>query len=548
MDPSNHLKEDFRYRDRSETGMKRMLRKSSQLTVFLLLFTALFPILAFAATGFKDVVYKNGSVTGSVYSDVYNPDITSAVYMYDPSGNNLGTANVTGVTYSVYEGVYTYYYNFSGSVSNSFNYLNLLEQVTSSVYAAVYNTTPSSGGSSGGRGGGGGGGSYGSSSLSVSSDGTIDAGTLANSLRQYDVVELNLNGTFVLIPASALTEFAGTNKVLKVIGESGTYVIPVKSLDLTALAKKVDTTTDELTIKVSVAPVAEETTSGIAAAASSIGASPVGTAVDFNAEAIGKDNKTEPVVFTSYVDRNVTLDKTIDSNKATGALYDPVTKKLSFVPSTFAAEDDKTVVTYKRNGSSIYTVVELSKSFADVKGHWSQSYVELLASKLVVDGVTDSSFEPDRNISRAEFAALVVRSLGLGQGTYNGGFADVTSDAWYAGVVGAAAAAGIIDGYEDGTFRPDQQISREELAAMVVRAMKAAGVSTELEADQQAALLAKYSDASRIVWAQKEIAAAIDSGLIEGMTDSTIGSDLQATRAQSATMLKRFLGKAGFIN
>jgi hypothetical protein len=174
--------------------------------------------------------------------------------------------------------------------------------------------------------------------------------------------------------------------------------------------------------------------------------------------------------------------------------------------------------------------------------------VELLANKLVVDGMTDTTFEPDRNITRAEFAALVVRSLGLGQGSYSGTFTDVRSDDWFAGVVGAAVEAKIIDGYEDGTFRPNASITREELAAMVVRALNYAGVKTELTADQQSAMLAKFKDSGSIVWAHKEIATAIYQGIVDGMTDDTIGSYLNATRAQSATMLKRFLTNAEFIN
>lgn len=517
----------------------------------MMIFTALFPVLAFAATGFQNVTYQYGTVSGSVYSDVYEPSITDVVYMYDPNGNLVGSATATGVTYSVYEGVYTYHYGFSGSVSGYYNYLNLQEKVTDSVYQNVYNSTPSSSGGSGSSGGGGGGGGGVSSgpTIQVTTDGFVDSGSLTASLETNDTVTLNLNGDLALIPAKALVGFTSENKVLRVSNANGTYILPLSLFNLDELAQKLGVSVDDLKIKVSISAVTGQAASDIAAAVSALGATSAAASVDFNIVAVGPDDSTAAIDFGNrYVSRVIPVNQDVNWNQATGVLYDTATGKLSFVPTVFDTTDGQTNATLKRNGSSIYTVVTLSKSFGDLAGHWSQPYVEILANKLVVDGVSDTSFEPDRNISRAEFAALVVRSLGLGQGTYSGEFNDVNSGAWYAGVVGAAVKAHIIDGYEDGTFRPDAQISREELAAMVVRAMNYAGLSTEVSSDEQSSLLGKFTDASSIVWAQKEIAAAIHSGIIEGMTESTIGAAQHATRAQSATMLKRFLSGAAFIN
>lgn len=528
--------------------MKQLLSKTSQLTVFIIIFGALFPVLALAATGFQNVTYKNGTVTGSVYSDIYEPSISQVVYMYDPSDNYLGAATTTGATYSVSEGVYSY--DFSAIVSNGYSYLNLLEKVTDSVYQTVYNTTPNNGSGSGSSSGdGGGGGFYNGPSITVSSDGKVDAYTLANALRANDTVELSLSGDYALIPANALVDFISGNKVLRVKNVNGTYIIPLSVFKLNDLAQALDSEISDMTIKVSISAVTGAAADDIQAAASALGGSAAGMPADFNVIALSKEDRTQAVDFGStYVSRILPLAKAIDPGKATGVLYDAATKKLTFVPTVFTAADGNTEAVLKRNGSSVYTVIELDKSFNDIAGHWAKSYVELLANKLVVDGVTDTMFEPERNITRAEFAALVVRSLGLGQGSYSGTFKDVLADDWFAGVVGAAVDAKIIDGYEDGTFRPDASITREELAAMVVRAMKYAGLKHELTADQQSAMLAKFKDSGTIVWAQTEMATAIYTGIVDGMTDDTIGSYMNATRAQSAAMLKRFLSNAEFIN
>jgi hypothetical protein len=287
----------------------------------------------------------------------------------------------------------------------------------------------------------------------------------------------------------------------------------------------------------------------ISAAATALGATQIATPVDFTIVGLGKDGQTQAVdLGNTYISRILPITKAADTTRSTGVVFDPTSKKLSFVPTLFSSSEDTNQATIKRNSNSIYTALELNKSFPDSKGHWAQGNIELLANKLVIDGVTDTTFEPERNITRAEFAALVVRSLGLDQAAGSSSFTDVAAGDWFAGVVGAATKAKIIDGYEDMTFRPNQPIKREELAAMVVRALNYAGAKPTVTADRQAELLAKFTDSSSIVWAQSEIATAIEAGIIDGMTDTTIAPGNQATRAQSATMLKRLLTKSNFIN
>ncbi|MCS7460264.1 S-layer homology domain-containing protein [Paenibacillus doosanensis] len=521
-----------------------VFKKTAQVTVLMLIISALLPVLAFAATGFKNLTYRDGTVSGSVYSDVYSEN--AQVYLYDPNGNYLGTASTA--TYSVYDGVYTY--NFSSSVSNSYTYLNLLEKVTDSVYGTVYNSTSSS---SGGHKGGGGGGSYIPSgpSITVSSDGYIDANTLINALTNNDVIELVLSGDTVLIPAKALKDFVGDkNKALVISNGNGTYTLPLYVLNLDGLADKLSASVDDMTIKVSISAAGDSVASDIQAAAEALGGTVASGSVDFDLVAYGTDSTTTtPVELgNNYISRTLPLTKAVDPSKATAVVFDPASKKLSFAPALFSSEDDSNEATIKRNGNSIYTVIELNKSFADSQGHWAQSYIDLLANKLVIDGVTDTSFEPERNITRAEFAALVVRALGLDQLAGGSSFTDVSSGDWFSSVVATAVNAKIIDGYEDHTFRPNQPITREELSAMVVRALAYAGAKPDVSADRQAELLAKFSDSNQIVWAQQELAAAIEAGIVDGMTDTTIAPSKQATRAQSAAMLKRLLTKADFIN
>ncbi|XOK59785.1 S-layer homology domain-containing protein [Paenibacillus elgii] len=534
-----------------------VLKKTAQVTVLMLIISVLVPVLAFAASGFKDLKFEsNNTVTGTVYSDVYS--VNATVYAFDPNGNRFDVSSATYVDYDVTNNVYNYKFTVT---SNTYDYVRVQgpfgtsvdgKTITGAVYESVYrnNGTNPGGGSTCCYGGGGGGGIWGSEIINVSSNGSIDADQLKNSLKNYDKVTLKLSGDIALIPAKALVDYVtDSKKVLVIVNDNGSYIIPLNALKLQDLASKLSVTTDELKLKVTIAKASDTTKDGVDKAAKALGGTVASNAVDFDIVGLGKDQQTAALdLGNNYISRILPLSKAVDSSKATGVLYNPTTGKLSFVPAVFSATDGKNEATLKRNGSSIYAVIELDKTFSDINGHWAESYIKLLANKLVVDGVTDTTFQPERNITRAEFAALVVRALGLDTNNGSSTFKDVAASDWYASVVAAAANAKLVDGYEDGTFRPNATINREELAAMVVRALNYAGAKPDVSADKQTQLLAKFKDASKIVWAKNEIAAAIDAGIIDGMTDDTLGARDTATRAQSATMLKRLLSKASFIN
>ncbi len=193
---------------------------------------------------------------------------------------------------------------------------------------------------------------------------------------------------------------------------------------------------------------------------------------------------------------------------------------------------------------SKYTVMAYRKRFTDTASHWAYADVDVMASKHVVKGVSATAFNPDGKVTRAEFAAMVVRALGLPEAPDAATFSDVPAGAWYAGVVGAAAKAGVVTGMGDGTFRPNDRISREQMAVMVARALKAAGKSVSPE--RVSAILAGFSDRGRIsAWAREGVAAAADAGVVKGLPNGSFAPKAEATRAEAAAMLKRYLGAVG---
>lgn len=175
-----------------------------------------------------------------------------------------------------------------------------------------------------------------------------------------------------------------------------------------------------------------------------------------------------------------------------------------------------------------------AKSFSDTESHWAGQKIKQGVDKGWINGYPDGSFQPDRYISRAEMASLFQRAVGFSDHvdvTQQAHFADVATDAWYSGAISAATAAGILKGYEDGSMRPNQPVSRQEAAVMMVR-------MAQLEANETAA--AKFSD-SMPAWSKGQIGASAAAGWIEGYPDGSFRPDHLLTRAEAVVMLGRFI-------
>lgn len=179
---------------------------------------------------------------------------------------------------------------------------------------------------------------------------------------------------------------------------------------------------------------------------------------------------------------------------------------------------------------------EVKKSFTDVTGTsfgWAKDVIETLAGAGIIAGVDENRFEPARAVTRAEFVSLLVRAMNLKEDKYTPGtFKDVKADAWYAGNIAAAAKAGLVKGYEDGTFRPDSTITREEVVAVLVRALELPDVEQEQT----------FKDEKEIsAWARNSVATAASCGLVKGFEDGTFRPRANAGRAESAALIYRMI-------
>ena len=166
----------------------------------------------------------------------------------------------------------------------------------------------------------------------------------------------------------------------------------------------------------------------------------------------------------------------------------------------------------------------------DIQGHWAEPNVVALVALEAISGYPDGTFRPDNNISRAEFATVLVKAFQL-EVKEGKAFTD-TADHWAKDFIATAAAHGIITGYSETTFGPDDNITREQMAIMIVKAAKLA----------ETAESPAFSDSGKIAdWAQQAVGAASGNKIITGCQDNTFRPQNQATRAEAATVIVKAL-------
>jgi lactocepin len=228
--------------------------------------------------------------------------------------------------------------------------------------------------------------------------------------------------------------------------------------------------------------------------------------------------------------------KTFDDKRKAAAFYlNEETNKWEYVGGKVAGDN----FVFQTGHFSTYAVMESDKSFKDIQKHWAQDEIEVLASRMITSGKTEDTFAPQQKLTRAEFAVLLSRSLNLPMTSYEGIFKDVKeSKAWaYAGIE-AAYRAGIVKGTLDGHYNPDAEINRQEMATMIVRAVKYQDESLVkgLESDN------KFKDDSSIsAFAKESVYQANELGIIKGRADHSFDPKADTTRAETAVMLYRML-------
>jgi len=177
----------------------------------------------------------------------------------------------------------------------------------------------------------------------------------------------------------------------------------------------------------------------------------------------------------------------------------------------------------------------------DTKGHWAEAYVGQLTQRGIIGGFPDGSFKPDDGITRAQFAAIAVKALNLPGASGPANFADVSSSYWANRAIAAVSQAGLVTGFPDGSFKPEDKITRAQALVILAKALpgNANGSDTSI--------LNSYGDGSQVpAWAAPSVAKAARAHILVSYPDpSQIRPNVNATRADVAALTYQTLNNLG---
>lgn len=352
------------------------------------------------------------------------------------------------------------------------------------------------------------------------------------------------------LTGSMVEELEGYGAVVEIRTPRGTYALPAAQIDIAAVAGQFGGNVDlqNITLRVEIAVSGQAAARAIEQQAARDGFEVIGEPVHFAVTAVYNGSSIEIDSFNQYVERSIAIQDGVDASKITTGVVLDADGTLRHVPTYVTETEGRYHAVINSLTNSDYAVVWNPLEFGDTANHWSKAAVNDMGSRLIVSGIADGLFGPDRSVTRAEFAAIVANGLGLKPQSGVSQFSDVGANDWFAASVNAATAYGLISGYEDGTFRPQELITREQAMVIIAKAMGVTGLKAKLPTQTAVAVLRPYTDGADVsAWAASSVADNVQSGIAQGKGNGLLDLQAHMTRAEAAVLIRQLLEKSGLI-
>ncbi|MDF2655587.1 MAG: putative surface layer protein [Bacillota bacterium] len=395
------------------------------------------------------------------------------------------------------------------------------------------------------------------------SDGRTTTTVTVDSAKLETILAAEKKGATVVIPVTGGADTAAgklTGEMIKnmenqeatlvVKTDAASYTIPASQINISDVSRQLGTSVSlaDIAVVVSVSEPDKTMAKVVNSAASNGGYTIMVPAVDFTITCAYGGRTVNVSGFNSYVERTIAIPDGVDPKKiTTGVVVDPK-GTIHHVPTRVTVINGTYYAVINSLTNSTYSVIWNPVEFADVKKHWAKDSVNNMGSRMVVTGVGSTNYAPARNLTRGEFAAILVRALGLEPGIGSRKFGDVTATDWYSGYIKTAAEYGIITGYDNGNFGPEDTITREQAMAMIARTMKITGLNSDLTTGEAGQLLKGFADAAKVsAYARDSIEACLKTGIVTGISADKLSPKTHITRAEAAVMAERLLQKSNLI-
>lgn len=339
-----------------------------------------------------------------------------------------------------------------------------------------------------------------------------------------------------------IEDMAEKSIILTIQDSMASYDLPTVDIDAAEILDELGATDPEdVLVEISIINSDEEIQTEVADDVESLGAAIIVPPMEFKVTASYGGKTVEVTRFSNYVSRTVEITEE-QARKITTAVVYEADGSLRHVPTYVYQKDGKWYAEINSCTNSVYVLIYNEVSFPDAKGKWYEESVNEMGSRKIISGRDNGNFDGDANITRAEFAVILINALGLPADGDVSVFTDVQKGQWYYGAVGKAYEYGLISGKTSTTFDPMARITREEAMQMIsnaARTLNFAGSYGDLT---------DFSDANDVgTWALNGVKFNVGSGLIVG-NNGKLSPKTYITRAESATVILRLLQKAEMVD
>lgn len=482
------------------------------------------------------------------------------------------------------------YLNLSSNSQNSIDIQTLLDRGMKITYLPQNTSSNGNGGSSGGggsRGGGGGGGSSSTSKNTPNNKTTTDSIYVSIGNREQDIstnittqVENNKKITKITFASADdlhiekgevcsigtqvdVDEFAAefNAEILNFMGENentlqlennqASYYLPIDKIDFDFILEQFGDNTDLKDIKINIKLL--KTSENEIEQANQIidnhNAIALTKPVSFRVEASHKDKTLEINNFNGFVEKSIVIPKEVNPNEVTTGIVVFPEGKIQHIPTKLIFKNDQHYATMSSISNSLYTIISHQREFEDMENHWSKDYVNEMASRMIISGVNENTFDPNSNITRVEFATIITKALGLNYQPSANPFTDLYGNEWYYEPVQTAYQYDLIKGYDNGSFFPEKNMTREEAMVIIMKAIKLTGFDIDITEENIKTQLNRFEDSEEISdWAEKSIAINIEHKIINASDTNLLNPKDYITRGEVATIVMKMLQNLDLID
>ncbi len=363
------------------------------------------------------------------------------------------------------------------------------------------------------------------------------------------------DGTVTETKTETKTETATDGAQTKVETETKTETAKDGSATETKVETKIETTADGTVTETKTETKTETATDGsktetvkadngvTATTKTDSAGNAAATEVVIPAEAVS-ESKTVTLPVAGKTELAVSVPETVSTVKVEIPVENVTPGTVAIVVKADGTEEVIKTTTMTEDGVAIkleegatLKVVDNGKDFADTENHWSENAVSYVTAREMFAGTGNgSTFSPEVHMTRAMLAQVIYNLEGAENHDHDHGFNDIDDNAWYSKAVNWAAKNGVVSGYGDGSYQPDKELTREEVAQIFFNYAKSKGYDVSHSAE-----LDHFVDDHEVSdWAQTAKKWAVGAGLISGKGGNVLGAKHNATRAEGAQMFMNF--------